>query len=404
MAEDDSENRPKKKARHGDGTVFWDKAKGCYVGQISLGYKPDGTRLRPKAEGRTKKEVHDKLKRIREDHEAGLELGDKYTVEQACRDFLKRGLPKQGASTVSGVKTHLEVHIIPGLGKAKLKRLSADDVDDFLAGLTSKCSTSYIGRILGTLRRVIRFAQRRNKVARNVAELVEAPKGKAGRPSKALTLEQGKAIIRESHGTWLHAYIAVSMFTGVRTEEARPLKWAHTHLNPIVGEECSCGAVHREDLPPHIEVWRSVRVHGDTKNETSRRTVALPAYVVDILTAYRKRQIEERKRNGHKGEGIVYVFGTRHDTVKEAKNVRRYFKAVTEAAEIEGNWVPRELRHTFVSWMSDQGASDELIADLVGHKKTSTTRTVYRHQLRPVITKGSELLDKAFGDGFEEAD
>jgi integrase len=38
--------------------------------------------------------------------------------------------------------------------------------------------------------------------------------------------------------------------------------------------------------------------------------------------------------------------------------------------------------------MSDEGASEELIADLVGHVKTSTTRTVYRHQLRPVITKG----------------
>jgi hypothetical protein len=47
--------------------------------------------------------------------------------------------------------------------------------------------------------------------------------------------------------------------------------------------------------------------------------------------------------------------------------------------------------------MSDEGASEELIADLVGHVKTSTTRTVYRHQLRPVITKGADLLDEVFG-------
>lgn len=72
----------------------------------------------------------------------------------------------------------------------------------------------------------------------------------------------------------------------------------------------------------------------------------------------------------------------------EARNFRRFFRAVVEDAEIPGEWTTRELRQTFVSLMSDQGASDELIADLVGHAKTSTTRTVYRHQLRPVITTG----------------
>lgn len=122
------------------------------------------------------------------------------------------------------------------------------------------------------------------------------------------------------------------------------------------------------------------------------------------LPSISAKQVESRKRNGHKHEGIVYVFGTRHDTVKDARNVRRFFQAIVKEAEIEGEWVPRELRHTFVSWVSDQGASDQLIADLVGHKKTSTTRTVYRHQLRPVITTGANLLDEVFEEEFREAE
>jgi hypothetical protein len=56
-----------------------------------------------------------------------------------------------------------------------------------------------------------------------------------------------------------------------------------------------------------------------------------------------------------------------------------------------------------VSWMSDRGASGPLIAGLAGHKKTSTTLTVYRHQVRPVITKGAEILDEAFGKDFLKA-
>ena len=60
-------------------------------------------------------------------------------------------------------------------------------------------------------------------------------------------------------------------------------------------------------------------------------------------------------------------------------------------------WTPRELRHSFVSLMSANGASIELIARLVGHTTTATTEAVYRHELRPVITEGAEIIGKAFG-------
>ena len=46
--------------------------------------------------------------------------------------------------------------------------------------------------------------------------------------------------------------------------------------------------------------------------------------------------------------------------------------------------------------MSANGASIELIARLVGHTTTATTEAVYRHELRPVITEGAEIIGKAF--------
>jgi integrase len=57
---------------------------------------------------------------------------------------------------------------------------------------------------------------------------------------------------------------------------------------------------------------------------------------------------------------------------------------------------PRELRHSFVSIMSDNGVPLETIADLVGHASTAVTEEVYRHQLRPVITKGAETMNIVF--------
>jgi integrase len=65
-------------------------------------------------------------------------------------------------------------------------------------------------------------------VLRNVAELVITPKGKPGRPSRAMTLEQGTAMLEEAKSSRLHAHVVVSLLTGIRTEEARALRWSHT--------------------------------------------------------------------------------------------------------------------------------------------------------------------------------
>jgi integrase len=90
------------------------------------------------------------------------------------------------------------------------------------------------------------------------------------------------------------------------------------------------------------------------------------------------------------------VFATRDGHELDAANVRREFRAAIQAAEITGTWSPRELRHTFVSLMSDSGVPVEEIARLAGHTNSRTTEIVYRHQLRPVLDKGAQALDQIF--------
>ena len=56
----------------------------------------------------------------------------------------------------------------------------------------------------------------------------------------------------------------------------------------------------------------------------------------------------------------------------------------------------RELRHSFVSLLSDAGVPAEEISRLVGHSGTSVTELVYRHQIRPVIQTGATATDRLF--------
>jgi hypothetical protein len=44
--------------------------------------------------------------------------------------------------------------------------------------------------------------------------------------------------------------------------------------------------------------------------------------------------------------------------------------------------------------MSADGVPIEEIARLAGHNRTATTELVYRHELRPVIATGAEVMDR----------
>jgi site-specific recombinase XerD len=92
---------------------------------------------------------------------------------------------------------------------------------------------------------------------------------------------------------------------------------------------------------------------------------------------------------------LVFVSGA--GTPLDAHNVRRSFRKVVATAGLAAKeWTPREMRHSFVSLLSDDGMPIEQIARLVGHTSTAVTETVYRQQIRPVIVEGAEAMDRIF--------
>ena len=205
------------------------------------------------------------------------------------------------------------------------------------------------------------------------------------RPSQVVLIDD----VRRPAGL-MHAYITLSLLCGLRTEEARALRWAHVDLD---GDPAA-----RPPVPPHVAVWRSVRAHGETKTERSRRTLARPAVAVQALRAWSGSQAGERHTAGHGWQDTGLVFTSHHGAALDAGNVRKMFKRICAEAGTGDGWTPRELRTTFVSLMSHQGVAIEEIARLAGHATTRTTEIVYRRELRPVITTGAEIMDQLFAE------
>ena len=147
----------------------------------------------------------------------------------------------------------------------------------------------------------------------------------------------------------MHAYIVLSLLTGLRTEEARALRWAHATLDGAPAA--------RPPVPPHVAVWRSVRTHGDTKTERSRRTLGLPQVAVQALRAWSASQAGERLAAGDGWQDTGLVFTNHLGAALDAGNVRKMFKRICTEPGAGDGWTPRELRTTFVSSATAASAS-----------------------------------------------
>ncbi len=374
----------------GDGGLHWHEGRQRWVASVTVGYTPAGKRIVRQLSARTKTEAKSRLKVILRDQEDGHSSAvENYTVAEAVADWLAHGLAGRSANTIDNRRILAETHIVGPLGARKLRELSADEVDTWLADRAKVLSTSTLQRVKSILRRVIARAQARDKVRRNVVLLCDTPTGQVGRPSKALTLAQAEALLAAAEMSSLRAYLIVSLLTGARTEELRPLTWSHVVLDG--------GPAATPPVLPHVMVWRSVREDGDTKTRKSRRSLALPARCVEVLREHRDQQQEQRQRTGQRWQDKDLVFASRVGTELNPSNVRRAFRLVVAAAGLDpGEWTPRELRHSFVSLLSDSGVPVERISVLVGHRGSHVTELVYRKQLRPVVNDGATVMDELF--------
>ena len=316
---------------------------GLWRGELTLGYTPDGKRQRRKVSGQTKAAVIDKLRDLHTQLDKGItpKAGYvHYTVRQAAQDWFAHGLDGRSAKTITKNQNVLEP-ILKVIGARKLRELTAADVRQALATMAAGYSAAAVTMGHLALKRAIRHAEANDLVARNVAALVDTPKGQDGRPSKSLTLDQAVAVITAARtlpvmelrpglkdvrrpAALMHAYIVLSLLAGIRTEEARALRWAHVDLD---GDPAA-----RPAVPPHVAVWRSVRTHGETKTERSRRTLALPAVAVHALRAWADSQADERLAAGEHWQDTGLVFTNHLGAALDAGNVRKMFKRVcTEA-------------------------------------------------------------------------
>ena len=445
MANEPPPAKPKKRYRdHGDDGIHWDKINKCYMGTISLGFKPDGQRVRRTVRGKTKAEVKDNLDKVYAEINAGIRTPATYTIEQCVKDWLDS--IERDDHTLATWRSQANKWIYPKIGATKLKDFTAADAEKFFEELAKKLGKRSLTMIKSTLRRSIRRAQVHNLIGRNVVELIDLPAGQVGHPSRAMTEAQAAKVLKTASGKG----------TGyVRVVKASKGRYGATHA-ATEGGELACGIKLQKNTPitevsrepkeatcrscraqlgidetdnanlrlealfvlaitlglrpgelrqltwQHVDVtggvihvWRSASKAGDTKTPKSKRSLILPKRAITALNAHKTRQDAERRDAGEawQANNLVFCHEDGAPYTSDALNWR--FSKMTRKAGI-GHWHAHEGRHTAVSIMSSNGVPIQDISDTVGHKSAHVTETVYRHVIVPAIRGGATVMDTIF--------
>jgi integrase len=376
--------------------VFYDAARGCWVGSVDIGRDPGtGRRMRRKVSAPTKTECKGRLDELREEFRKTGTVGRRdLTVESVVRDLLANPPAEWKAPSTFQVNTDLCERIIAALGKTRLAKLAPGDVERFLNGMAREgLSARAIGGAKGLLTRAIRRAQRDGLVGRNAAALAETPRG-TRKQSSAMTLEQIGALFASGLNSWWRAYLMTGILCGLRPGELAGLTWDDVDFAAgVLRVRHSLKEVPAEGKPKTVLRLEAL------KTERSRRTLQLPVRVADALRALRAAQAADRLRLGRHYGGMNLVFGTSAGQPRRRQDMNRGFKRVCARAGLGSDWHPHEQRHTFVSVLSDAGVDIELIADATGHINSNVTRTVYRHQISDKVARAAVAMDQVFGTG-----
>ena len=359
------------KRGNGEGSIYRRK-NGRWCAAITVEQKPDGTRKRLSIYARTRKEVAERLATILDEQRQGtFIMPDQETVSEYMWRWLEHAKQNRlRRSTYVSYESIVRVHIVPALGRLRLQQLQPMQVQAFLDALCAqRLAPATVLRIYAVLRRALGQAYRWGLVARNVADQVEPPRGKAER-MQALTPDQAADLLRAVRGDRMEAYYTVALTLGLRRGEGLGLRWEDVDF-----------------LAGRLRVERSLqRLEGklqvqEVKTDASRRTIRLPASLVKALHAHRLRQLEEREGAAHAGgqwQDSGFVFTSSIGTPYEPRNIGRHLAGVLARAGLPRVRV-HDMRHTAVSLMYAQGIPLEVISEIVGHADKRITSNTYLH-------------------------
>jgi integrase len=363
--------KPAPKQANGAGSVFYRADRRNWRAMVTL---PNGQRTSVTAP--TKAEAISERNKLLGKVASG-ELIASGTVGERIEWWRSSALPARqlAPATVEQYEWALGV-LEAGLGKVRLRALSAEQVEAFLGTQADAgYSRSSVNRMRAVLGQVLAEAERRGHVARNVARMAHLPASARPRAERrSLTAAESQRLLAAAEGKRLSAFFVLALTTGARKGELLGLPWSNVDLE---GGTMTITQALRRGPNRGYEV-------GPTKTAGSVRTVRLAPSALRALRGHQRAQKADHLAAGPRWQDTGLVFTSSTGRHLDPHNIRREWERLTAAAGLEGV-VLHELRHTAGSQAVDAGVALTEVADQLGHSDVNMLARTYRHRTRPVV-------------------
>lgn len=362
----------RKRRGRGEGLIR-QRNDGSWEARVSIGYDEEGGRIRKSVYGKTKGEVQEKLRKLQNDV-AGGQLAEvtTLTVGQYLDAWLKdTAKPKCSPTTYQRYETLVRIHIKPHVGAIKLQKLQALQITHLMGEIARSIEKEETGRSPAWTQKMA-LTLLGNALRHAVHPLRLIPYNPCNGIAKAkprdkeiqfLTAEQARQFLAANTKRRLYALFVLALGTGMRQGELLGLRWDAIDFE-------------REQLTVRqsLAEVKSVFILKEPKSKRSRRTIRLPACVVEALRDHRLAMQKE-------GHGSPFVFTTKHGShISKSNLTRQVFRPALKAAGL-----PRvrfhDLRHSHASMLLNAGASIKAVSHRLGHSSVELTLRTYTHCL-----------------------
>ena len=385
--------------RHnGEGSIF--RYRNGYAAYVWI-TTPAGRRQRRYVYGKTRESVHVKWIELAQQASRGPVVAKVPTVHQYLWRWLEETVsPNLAPLTCATYESHVRHYLDPGLGSIRLDRLRVADVQRWLNRLPTQCQCCAQGKdakrsergkapccavgkcckavpsartikdVRAVLRSALSNAMREEFVARNVAELVIAPKQR-NRKVVAWSSEEARRFV-ESAGadsdTMYAAYVLI-LVLGLRKGEVLGLRWEAVDLDG------------RELVIDHqVQRVRRELLYRETKTDASDATLPMPVIVATALVIRREEQDKSRAEAGEAWqattEGPDLVFTGRYGTAVDPRTLNRRFTARCNAAGVRRLTV-HDARRTCATLLVDLDVQPRVIMRILRHADQAVTMEIY---------------------------
>jgi integrase len=364
----------------------WSRCRHNWSVVVDLGKNSNGRRQQvwqTVAEG---EDPEQELTRLLREHDQGhlaSEARSTTVREYLEGDWLPHMQTRVRESTLTRYTGLINEDIIPAIGDMRLGNVRPNDVQRVVdAMLDRDLSARTVVQGYRVLSSALSQAVRWQMITTNPATAVRPPRIERAE----LTVpdaDQVRAIVKAAEGQWAHLPILLGASTGMRRGEVFGLRWRDVDLD--AGLIRVTGSLQR--VGGKLQVM-------EPKSARGRRTIAIPASVVEVLRQHRKEQTERRLLLGEAWTDADLVIEQGDGRPRDLDTITHYFVDIAKVAKVSGVRF-HDLRHAYATSLLRGGVHPKVVSEALGHASTSFTMDVYSHVVPSMQEAAAEAIGKA---------